>query len=75
MIQEPCSRLVLAQVQIEHGYREANSCADRLARIGTDQENLFILYHDPPMDLLELLSSDKNGLYYSRSIATTLSSS
>ena len=46
-----------------------------LARIGTDQENLFILYYDPPVYLLELLDSDKNGLYYSRTIAATPSSS
>lgn len=43
-------------------YREANSCADYLARKGALHASNFILYQDPPVDLLELISSDKSGL-------------
>ncbi|XP_075673827.1 uncharacterized protein LOC142643165 [Castanea sativa] len=61
---EDCRWLIshIGQVRIGHCYREANSCVDCLARIGTAQENNFILYHDSPMDLLELLSSDNVGM-------------
>ena len=53
-------------VQIGHCYREANSCVDFLARIGSCQNSDFILYNDPPVDLLELLSSDSAGLCCNR---------
>jgi len=58
----------LAQVQIGHCYREANYCADFLARTGALQASSFILYQDPPVDLLELISSDKVGMYCNRTI-------
>ena len=58
----------IAHVQIAHCFREANLCADFLALVGTKQDRNFILYNDPPMDLGELLSSDKEGLYHNRSI-------
>ena len=51
-----------------HCYREANACADFLARKGALQASSFILYQDPPVDLLELISSDKLGLYCNRVI-------
>uniref|UniRef100_A0A7N2MG54 AP2/ERF domain-containing protein n=1 Tax=Quercus lobata TaxID=97700 RepID=A0A7N2MG54_QUELO len=48
----------IPHVRIGHCYREANSCGDFLARIGSCQNSDFILYNDPPVDLLDLLSSD-----------------
>ena len=67
---DDCRQLIsqIAQVWIGHCFREANSCADLLARIGTTQDRTFILYHDLHVDLLEFLSSDKAGLYYNRTI-------
>ena len=67
-IVDDCRQLIsqIAQVRIGHCFREANSCTDLLARKGTLQNRDFILYHDPPVDLLELISSDKSGLYYNR---------
>ena len=67
---DDCKKLIsqIPHVQIMHCYREANSCADSLASIGTVQERSFILYQDPPVDLLELLSSDRDGLYVNRTI-------
>ena len=59
-------------VQIGHCYRETNSCADFLARIGSCQNSDFILYNDLPMDLLELLSSDLVGLYCNRLVLVPL---
>jgi len=58
----------LAQVRIGYCYREANYCADFLARTGALQASGFILYQDPPVDLLELISSDKVGMYCNRTI-------
>ena len=58
----------LAQVCLGHCYREANACADFLARKGALQASSFILYQDPPVDLLELISSEKLGLYCNRVI-------
>ncbi|XP_065628185.1 uncharacterized protein LOC136066978 [Quercus suber] len=68
---EDCRQLIshMDQVWIRHCYHEANSSSDCLARIGTAQDNNFISYHDPPVDLMEFLSSNKAGLYYSRTIA------
>ena len=58
----------LAQVRIGHCYREANYCADFLVRTGALQVSSFILYQDPPVDLLELISSDKAGMCCNRTI-------
>lgn len=69
-IVDDCRQLIsqLAQVQIGHCYCEANACADFLARKGALQASSFILYQDPPVDLLELISSNKLGLYRNRAI-------
>ena len=67
---DDCRQLIsqIAQVRIDHCFREAYMCADLLARFGTKQDRTFVLYNDPPVDLGELLSSDKKGLYHNRSI-------
>ena len=58
----------IGQVRISHCFREANSCADFLARLGTHQDSCFVLHHDPPVDLLGMLSPDRAGVYHIRSI-------
>ena len=67
---DDCRQLLsqIAYVWIAHCFREANLCADFLACVGTKQDRNFVLYNDPPVDLWELLSSDKEGLYHNRSI-------
>ena len=57
-----------AQVRIGHCYREANYCADFLARAGAMQASDFILYQDPPVGLIELLRFDKDGMFCNRVI-------
>ena len=47
-------------------YREANRCADFLARIGILLENDFISFSNPPVDLVSILEADANGLYVNR---------
>ena len=68
---DDCRKLVsqIGQVRISHCFREANCCADFLARLGNHQDNCFVLHHDPPVDLLGLLSSDRVGVFHIRSIS------
>ena len=65
---EDCRHLIsqIGQVRISHCFREANSCADFLARLGSHQDSSFVLFHDPPVGLLDLLSLDGAGLSHSR---------
>lgn len=66
-----CRQLIsqIAQVRIVRCFCEANSCTDCLARIGSVQERPFLLYQDLPVDLLELLCSDRFGLYVNKTVA------
>ena len=43
---------------IKHIYREANACADLLAKAGCDQLDEFILFCTPPTHVLEALRFD-----------------
>ena len=56
----------LPQKIFRHVYREANKCADLLARIGLLLDNDFIVFSSPPMDLASFLEADANGLYVNR---------
>ena len=65
---DDCRHLIsqIGQVRISHCFREANSCADFLARLGSHQDSFFVLFHDLPVGLLDLLSLDGAGLSHSR---------
>ena len=45
-------------VSIKHIYREANMCADLLAKAGCDQLVDFVLFCKPPAHVLEVLRFD-----------------
>uniref|UniRef100_A0A2N9IUL5 RNase H type-1 domain-containing protein n=1 Tax=Fagus sylvatica TaxID=28930 RepID=A0A2N9IUL5_FAGSY len=45
-------------VSIKHIYREANMCADLLAKAGCDQLEDFVLFCTPPAHVLEVLHFD-----------------
>jgi hypothetical protein len=45
-------------VSIKHIYREANMCADLLAKAGCDQLVNFVLFCTPPAHVLEVLRFD-----------------
>ena len=47
------------QAQIKHCYREGNKCVDRLARLGTDMEENFVVFNAPPPVIVPLLILDK----------------
>ena len=65
---EDCRYLVskIPQVRINHCYREANRCADKLARKGANQSLNFILYENPPVDLCEVVEMDCTGVSIAR---------
>ncbi|KAK9987317.1 hypothetical protein SO802_032268 [Lithocarpus litseifolius] len=59
----------IPRVQIQHCYREANKCADALARRGALLPCNFRVFESPPADVALLLSLDDAGILYDRSIA------
>ena len=72
-----CRSLIarLVQVQVGHVYREANQCADFLAKRGCSMRENFVVFDiSPSIDLNILIDSNKNGLYYYRRVANTLAS-
>ena len=65
---DDCRKLISStpQVRIGHCYREANSCADFLTKMGSAQIREFILFNDLPVDLEDLISLDAVGMYHNR---------
>ena len=52
----------IPRVQINHCYREANKCADALARRGALFSQDFVIFLDPPAEVSLLLSLDSAGV-------------
>ena len=67
-ILEDCRHMAnrIPQKIFRHIYREANKCADFLARIGLLLDNDFIMFSSQPVDLTSILEADANGLYVNR---------
>ena len=60
---------------MRHVYREANQCADFLAKRGCSMRENFVVFDiSPSVDLNILIEFDKNGLYYYKCVANTLTS-
>ena len=55
------------QVQIKHCFRQANRCADVMARMGSAHCLDVSVFHSPPVDALEAFEADLNGLFFDRS--------
>ena len=56
-----------------HVFREANKCADFLARKGYSMREDFVIFYAPPSaDLVNLLVLDVNGRSDMRLVAMTL---
>ncbi|KAK9988145.1 hypothetical protein SO802_028384 [Lithocarpus litseifolius] len=60
----------IPRIHIQHCYREANKCADALARRGAFLSCDFFVFDALPIDVALLLSLDAAGMMYERSIAT-----
>ena len=65
---EDCRKLIyeIPQVQIKHCYREANRCADFMARKGTVQDQSFIFFESPPEDMIGFVEFDPIGASVAR---------
>lgn len=63
----------LPQVRVSHVFREANKCADWLAKWGTVMKEDFVVFEFPSTTELEtLVAKDINGLYYARLVAASM---
>ena len=56
----------IPQVRLKHCFREANYCADALAKFGADMEDDFVVFASPPSIIANLLFSDKLGVTQDR---------
>ena len=69
-IVDDCKQLIslFFKVRIGHCFREANYCADFLARKGALQDCCFCVSQYPPVDLLDLISADKECVFCNRAV-------
>ena len=63
-----CRNLVreFPNMQIKHIYREANQCADAMAKIGASNVNSFVVFLHPPPVVERILANDKARLCCNR---------
>ena len=54
--------------QIVHIYREANQCADALAKLGANSVDSFVIFLYPPPVVESIIASDKTNLRCNRLI-------
>lgn len=59
-------------VHIQHCYKEANKCADTLARRGASLAQDCTIFVDPPSDVTFLLNLDYAGTIYFRDVASVV---
>lgn len=73
-IVDDCRQLAsrIPQTRFNHCYREANRCADVLAKTGSQQTSDFILSDNPPVDLQTFVDFDCSGLYLNRRYPETI---
>uniref|UniRef100_A0A2N9IBY2 Reverse transcriptase domain-containing protein n=1 Tax=Fagus sylvatica TaxID=28930 RepID=A0A2N9IBY2_FAGSY len=58
------------QTSVLHIYREANSCADALAKAGAAQALDFISFNTPPLFVMEALAFDCSNMFCTRLVAS-----
>ena len=58
------------QISVLHIYREANSCADALAKAGGVQALDFITFNAPPLFVMEALAFDCSNNFCTRLISS-----
>ena len=60
---DDCKVLIsqIPQVRINHVFREANKCADRLANSAHSQASEFCIFYVPPVGLVSLVEVDIHG--------------
>ena len=67
-ILDDCKQLAarFQRIRFNHCYRQANRCADLLARMGAHQETEFISFANPPVEISNALEDDLSGVYFNR---------
>ena len=65
---DDCKYLIsqIPQVHINHVFREANKCVDRLANSSQSQVSEFIIHSIPPVELVTLVEADIHGVSCNR---------
>ena len=64
-----CSSLLtrFQQIKVNHTYREVNSCADAMTRMGCLQQDNFVVFNNPPTpEISSFVNLDAVGMYYVR---------
>ena len=56
----------IPQVRVKHCFRQANRCADSLARLSFSLDSVFSSFHSLPVDLLDVFEDDLNGVYVNK---------
>ena len=56
----------IPQVCIKHCFRQANRCADSLARMSYCLDANFSTFDSSPMDLIDVVEDDLNGMLFNR---------
>ena len=61
---DDCRKLTASfrRIQFKHCYRQANRCADWLARRGAVQDNVTMSFVSPPVDIVNVFEDDLNGV-------------
>lgn len=49
-----------------HTLREENYCADFLAKMGADSDDILTVFHHPPPGMAMLLVADASGVLFTR---------
>ena len=67
-ILDDCKLLVtrFSRLQVKQCYREANQCADYLARMGISNNLDLIYFESPPVDIVSVFENIFNGMYFNR---------
>ncbi|KAK9990756.1 hypothetical protein SO802_025741 [Lithocarpus litseifolius] len=56
----------ILRTRVQHCFREANKCADALARRGALLPQDFVIFHSPPADVDLLINLDASRTVYER---------
>lgn len=54
------------RIPCKHSYRQANQCADSLARMSSSQNFEFTYFESPPVDIANAFKNDLNSMYSNR---------
>lgn len=68
LILDDCRLLMtcFSRIQVNHCYKEANRCADSLARMGISNNLDLTYFESPPVHIFSVFENDFNGLYFNR---------